>query len=43
MTQDNRDVELDDFKEGTEVRASYVTDGDDLLARDVVIVTPVKK
>lgn len=43
VTQNNRDVDLDDFKEGTEVRASYVTDGDDLLARDVVIVTPVKK
>lgn len=43
VTQNNRDVDLDDFKEGTEVRASFVTDGDDLLARDVIIVTPVKK
>jgi len=43
VTQNNRDVELDDFKEGTEVRASYVAEGDDLVARDVVIITPVKK
>ncbi|MFL5349852.1 MAG: hypothetical protein ACJ8AT_34170 [Hyalangium sp.] len=43
VTENSRDVDLDDFKEGTEVRASYVTDGDDLLARDVVIVTPVTK
>jgi hypothetical protein len=43
VTQNNRDVDLDDFKPGTEVRASYVADGDDLLARDVVIVTPVMK
>lgn len=43
VTQNNVQVELDDFKEGTEVRASYVTDGDDLVARDVVIITPVKK
>jgi hypothetical protein len=43
VTQNNVQVDLDDFKEGTEVRASYVTDGDDLVARDVVIVNPVKK
>jgi vacuolar-type H+-ATPase subunit H len=43
VTRNNRDVELDDFKEGTEVRASYVADGEDLVARDVVILTPVKK
>jgi hypothetical protein len=43
VTQNNVDVDLDDFKEGTEVRASYTADGDDLVARDVVIITPVKK
>ncbi|KFE66651.1 hypothetical protein [Hyalangium minutum] len=43
VTQNNVAVDLDDFKEGTEVRASYVSDGDDLVARDVVIITPVKK
>jgi len=43
VTQNNRAVELDDFKEGTEVRASYVAEGEDLVARDVVILAPVKK
>jgi len=43
VTQNNVAVELDDFEEGTEVRASYVMDGDDLVARDVVIITPVKE
>jgi hypothetical protein len=43
VMQNNRAVELDDFDEGTEVRASYVLEGDDLVARDVVIITPVKK
>jgi hypothetical protein len=43
VTQNNRDVELDDFEEGTEVRASYVMDGEELVARDVVIITPVKE
>lgn len=43
VMENNRQVELDDFKEGTEVRASYVTEGDDMVARDVVILSPVKK
>jgi hypothetical protein len=43
VTQNNLAVELDDFEEGTEVRASFVMDGDDLVARDVVIITPVKE
>jgi hypothetical protein len=43
VTANNLRVELDDFKEGTEVRASYVTDGDDMVARDIVILNPVKK
>ncbi|MDC0707337.1 hypothetical protein POL68_02535 [Stigmatella sp. ncwal1] len=41
VTENNRAVELDDFDEGTEVRASYVKDGDDMVARDVVIISPV--
>jgi hypothetical protein len=43
VRQNNLAVNLDDFEEGTEVRASYVSTGDDLVARDVVIITPVKK
>ncbi len=43
VMQNDLAVELDDFKEGTEVRASYVSDGEDLVARDVVIITPMKK
>ncbi|HEX8704488.1 MAG TPA: hypothetical protein VF815_36995, partial [Myxococcaceae bacterium] len=43
VMQNDLAVELDDFKEGTEVRASYVSDGEGLVARDVVILTPVKK
>lgn len=43
VTENSREVDLDDFKEGTEVRASYVSDGDDLVARDVVILSPVLK
>ncbi|MDY7230713.1 hypothetical protein [Hyalangium rubrum] len=41
VTQNNLAVELDDFEEGTEVRASFVTKGDDKVARDVVIIAPV--
>jgi hypothetical protein len=41
VTENNREVELDDFDEGTEVRASFVKDGDNMVARDVVILTPV--
>jgi hypothetical protein len=43
VRQNDLAVDLDDFKEGTEVRASYISNGDDLVARDVVIITPVKK
>jgi len=43
VMQNDLAVELDDFKEGTEVRASYVSDGEDLVARDVVILAPVRK
>jgi hypothetical protein len=41
VTQNDLTVDLDDFEEGTEVRASYVMEGEDLVARDVVIITPV--
>ncbi len=43
VMQNNVAVDLDDFKEGTEVRASYISNGDDLVARDVVIITPIKE
>ncbi len=43
VMQNNLAVDLDDFKEGTEMRASYISNGDDLVARDVVIITPMKK
>ena len=35
-------VKLDDFKDGTQVRASYTKKGDDLVARDVTILKPVR-
>ena len=43
VRQNDLAVDLDDFKEGTEVRASYVSNGDDLVARDVFIITPIMK
>jgi hypothetical protein len=43
VMQNNLAVDLDDFNEGTEVRASYISNGDDLVARDVVIIAPMKK
>lgn len=36
-------VKLDDFKDGTQVRASYTKQGDDLVARDVTILKPVRE
>lgn len=36
-------VKLDDFKDGTQVRASYTKKGDDLVARDVTILKPVRE
>ncbi len=33
-------VKLDDYKDGTEVRASFINDGDDKIAKDVVILNP---
>jgi hypothetical protein len=40
VTRDGQTVKIDDFKEGTEVRASYVTDGDDRVAREVQVLSP---
>jgi hypothetical protein len=39
----NKPAKLDSFDEGTQVRASYVKDGDDMKAREVTIVKPVMK
>lgn len=43
VTWNNKPAKLDNFDEGTQVRASYVKQGDDMLARDVTIVKPVMK
>jgi hypothetical protein len=43
VTWNNKPAKLDSFDEGTQVRASYVKQGDDMLARDVTIVKPVMK
>ena len=39
----NKAAKMDSFDEGTQVRASYVKDGDDMLAREVTVVKPVMK
>jgi len=38
VTYDGQRVKLDDFKEGSEVRASYSVHGDDKVAKDVEIL-----
>ena len=43
MDNASRAVKLDDIKEGAQVRASYVMDGKDMVARDVTLVAPMKK
>jgi hypothetical protein len=44
VTFNGRPVKLDDFKEGTQVRASYVLDKDhDKVARTVEILRPIQK
>lgn len=45
VLENGREVQLKDFKEGTEVRASYAADKDhdNRIARDVIIVHPVRK
>jgi TolA-binding protein len=39
----NKAAKMDSFDEGTQVRASYVKDGDDMLAREVTVLKPVMK
>ena len=39
----NKAAKLDSFDEGTQVRASYVKDGDDMVARDVTVLKAVMK
>ena len=43
VMQGTREVELDDIQEGSQVRASYVAEGNDMVARDVTVVTPAPK
>ncbi|RYZ36318.1 MAG: hypothetical protein EOO71_32255 [Myxococcaceae bacterium] len=43
MDNGSRAVKMDDIKEGSQVRASYVMDGKDMVARDVTLVAAVKK
>jgi hypothetical protein len=43
VTLNGQRVDIDDFKNGTEVRASYQAKGDDKFARSVEILKPVHK
>ena len=43
VTLDGQRVDIDDFKNGTEVRASYLAKGDDKFARSVEILKPIHK
>jgi hypothetical protein len=43
IMQDNRPVKLDDITEGTQVRASYVMDGKDMVAKELTVTQPVQK
>ncbi|MGQ0505539.1 MAG: peptidylprolyl isomerase [Myxococcaceae bacterium] len=43
VTFNGQNVELDDYREGTEVRASFVSEGNDKIANDVVILAPASK
>jgi hypothetical protein len=43
LDNSSKAVKLDDIKEGSQVRASYVMDGKDMVARDVTLVAPMKK
>lgn len=38
VMQNNREVKLEDLQEGSQVRASYVSEGKDMLARDVTVL-----
>ena len=43
VTLNGQKVNIDDFKDGTEVRASYLAKGDDKFARSVEILKPIHK
>jgi len=43
VTLNGQRVDIDDFKNGTEVRASYQAKGDDKFARSVEILKPIHK
>lgn len=43
IMQNNAPVKLDDLTEGTQVRASYVMDGKDMVARELTVTQPVQK
>jgi hypothetical protein len=43
VTLNGQRVDIDDFKNGTEVRASYLAKGDDKFARSVEILKPIHK
>lgn len=43
IMQNNSPVKLDDITEGTQVRASYVMDGKDMVAKELTVTQPVQK
>ncbi|WP_164016184.1 hypothetical protein [Pyxidicoccus trucidator] len=43
IMQNNAPVKLDDITEGTQVRASYVMEGKDMVARELTVTQPVQK
>ncbi|QSQ26972.1 hypothetical protein JY651_19530 [Pyxidicoccus parkwayensis] len=43
ILQNNAPVKLGDITEGTQVRASYVMDGKDMVARELTVTQPVQK
>lgn len=43
IMQNNSPVKLDDITEGTQVRASYVMEGKDMVARELTVTQPVQK
>ena len=43
IMQNNAPVKLDDITEGTQVRASYVMDGKDMVAKELTVTKPVMK
>jgi|GEM_PF-1463904 small-conductance mechanosensitive channel len=43
IMQNNAPVKLDDITEGTQVRASYVMDGKNMVARELTVTQPVQE